>query len=458
MVGILKQAAYLALGLFLLGCGGTGGSGGGGGGRTIGDVSALLNVGDAASDRIVSFKVTVNSVTFKQSSGSDVPVLTLPATVELIHRNADVEPVIIRTNFPQGSYTQVTVVLGGATATLVDSLGNLIVKTVTVTPSSVAVPLTADLSTVNSATLNVELDLANSIAIDGSNNVTLTPTYIVQGVPTATVGTQIPETGAIRDMQGSVVSVAAPNLTVYVNQAAMNFTFVTNSSTTLTGIGSVGALVPGNLVELDAQMQNNGSLTATKLEAVNTNADPMAVQGQVNLVTGAPATSFTMIVQNPIAKSTTVTVPTIGATDFNVTVGAATFELDADEVDLSGLSFTPTFNASTLTRIQQVMAVSDTASFTTVTATRIRLQRQAFSGQITGITTLGAQSVFTLTPPAGSAFPLLTGQTTLTVVVQPGTELRNGTSVLVGANVRVRGLLFNNGGALVLVADRMTTP
>ena len=53
----------------------------------------LLEVGYT---RIVSFKLTVNSVTFQQSSSATFAALAAPVTVELIHRNADVEPVIKR--------------------------------------------------------------------------------------------------------------------------------------------------------------------------------------------------------------------------------------------------------------------------------------------------------------------------------------------------------------------------
>src|SRR4051794_13581466 len=228
---ILRKAAYLALGALLIGCGGGGGGTGGGGGRSIGNLSAMLNLGDAASDRLVSCAVTVNSVTFTQTGGASAQVLAAPVTIELLHKNADVAPVIVSATFSQGTYNQVTVVLGTATMTFVDALGNLITRTPSITSSTIVVPITANLSSATSVALNVDLDLQASVAIDPSNNVTLTPTFIVAANPAAVAGTQIPETGAVRDMEASVVSVASPNVTVFVKQAAMNFTFVTSSST-----------------------------------------------------------------------------------------------------------------------------------------------------------------------------------------------------------------------------------
>lgn len=454
--GLQRLAALVVLAL-LAGCGGGSGGSGGGGSRGIGNLAGLLNVGDAASDRVVGFALTVNQVQAQQSSGATINLLPAPLTIELMHNNADVTPVALTTTFSEGAYSAVNVTLGGAQLTIVDATGNLLQRTATLTTTSVSIPVSITVATGSAAVVNVEMDLRNSVAIDASNNVTVTPTFAVQLNPAAAAGAQIPETGAIVDLPASVVSVAAPNFTVFVPQAAQQFTFVTGSGTTLNGIGSVGALAAGNIVTVDSELQTNGALNAGRVDAINLNADPLAVQGVVNLVTGAPATSFTMVVQDATAKSATVK-PAPNLTTFNVTVGTATFEVDSDEVDLSGLSFTPVFDASTISRLQRVLVSSDTASATAVTAARIRLERQSVTGQITNIVSNSTQAVFDITPGADSAYTLLTGQSTLRVVKQGTTELRNGVSVTIGSVVRARGLMFNNGGSFVLVADRLTTP
>jgi hypothetical protein len=54
-----------------------------------------------------------------------------------------------------------------------------------------------------------------------------------------------------------------------------------------------------------------------------------------------------------------------------------------------------------------------------------------------------------------SAFAMLSGQTTVTVFWQPGTELHNVASVKSGDTVRVRGLVFFTGTSFRMIAKRI---
>lgn len=90
-----------------------------------------------------------------------------------------------------------------------------------------------------------------------------------------------------------------------------------------------------------------------------------------------------------------------------------------------------------------------------VTASQIELEQQGFSGTVSNYAANGSQATFTLTLASDSAFTTLTGASTITVFQQAGTTLSGLTSVANSTTVRVRGLLFFDGGTWKLVASRI---
>jgi hypothetical protein len=143
------------------------------------------------------------------------------------------------------------------------------------------------------------------------------------------------------------------------------------------------------------------------------------------------------------------------------------FDIDASNVDLSGLPFTPQFDPAHLSKGQAIRAWSN-ARFEhdghgmggmfnggTVTASSIYLKHQGLRGTVSGYASSGSQASFTLTMPTDSAFATLTGTTTVTVYQQGSTQLRGLTSLANGQTVLVRGLLFLDSGVYRLVASRL---
>ena len=92
----------------------------------------------------------------------------------------------------------------------------------------------------------------------------------------------------------------------------------------------------------------------------------------------------------------------------------------------------------------------------TVNASTVKLEQQALAGTVSGLS--GSQ--FTLTLPSDSAFALLTGSTTISVISARNVQLSTSMSLANGATVRSRGLLFFNStsGSYQLIAGRITTP
>ena len=64
---------------------------------------AAINIGDAPSDRVIAFELTINSVVLTASDNTTVSVLAQPRRIELTHLAATTEPLVLM-NIPQGRY------------------------------------------------------------------------------------------------------------------------------------------------------------------------------------------------------------------------------------------------------------------------------------------------------------------------------------------------------------------
>ncbi len=249
-------------------------------------------------------------------------------------------------------------------------------------------------------------------------------------------------------------------------QAAQTFTFATNSSTVFDGT-SMSGMGSGMLLMVDANLQSDGTLMATKVQSMMNSGGVMG-GGVITAVTGQPATALTMVMQNGAGSGMMSSAFAAGVTiDLN---GSTTFQIDEDNMDMSGLPFTPLFDGSNIHAGQSVMPVSSSAMMTggmvggmmggsnmagTITATGVALEPQGISGTVATAISSGAQTSFTLTLPSSCAFTSLTGATSVTIYQQPKTVIANGSSIASGSTVHAFGLMFLDGGKWKMVASRM---
>lgn len=415
-----------------------------------------IKIGDAPVDSIVSFEVTVNSIVLNQQGGGTVTVLNTPTRIELTHLGGTVETLSLL-NIPQGTYIsaavslsnpEVEIISGGQVVELNASLSSATV-TVNFNPAITIGP--------TPMVLSFDLDLGASVVISG-NNATINAAFTVTASPVPAHNNQDDEEeGEIDDLTGRVTAITGNSFTIAVSQTATTLTFATDANTEfespLTGIGS---LLVGMLVEVDAVTLADGSLLAKEVEAEDADID-LEVEGLVTDVTGAPPTSFQMVVQEVDAEGSVA--PALGDV-ITFSLGAnPEFRVEDEDVDLSGLPFSTTFSNTTLAPAQSVEVDVDLPATDNLIADKVKLEEQAIRGQVTNITSQsGGQVIFTLTVPADSVFAQLTGQTTLTVAKQPSTELEDITSISVNQNLRVRGLLFFNGSTYALVAEEIDVP
>lgn len=444
------------------GCG-VGGSGGGGGSST-GDTSLLVNVGDADADQVIAFAITIDTVTLN-GGGS---ILALPTRVELRRLSATFQPLSLTATTP-GTYNGATITVSSPKVTFVDAAtGQVLERNATLTTSTANVTFNPAFTLGSSpAALNFDLDMAATVNIDGANNVTVTPTFSATSAAIAAQASQVESTGQIDSVVGSISG--TPGATSFQMTARQTsptlLTFVTDANTVFNGVAGLGGLSAGGIVEVDAVTRSDGSLLATRVNADILMGPGLGVEGVISSVTGGPPSAFAMMVQSTATEG--VTLPALGtAMDVTLSGLGVTFDSDSQGVDLTNLPFNVAFERSTLTLGQAVLAATDTPDFSAITTTKIRLQQQAVTGVISGLTTVGSQSIFTLTPPADSAFVKLTGFSTLTAYSQPTTDVQ-GVTLQNGATVRVRGLLLFDGVTAFpvpatftyqLVASRITAP
>ena len=423
-----------------------------GGGNTPNTMTPLagnttINTGDAVNDQIVKFELTVSAVTLTGSGGTSNTgnLLSSPTEVEFVHQAGTFEPLAV-VNIPAGTYSGATLTVSNPEVVVINSgvptkvPATLTSSTVTITFSSV-ITITSSSSTV----INFDLDLAKSVTLNGNpiTSATVTPKF---NVSTSTVGNQNNEdddNGEIEDVHGKVTNITAPNFTIQTDQS--NITFATDSNTQFTdGITSLSQLKVGDIVEVDGVTKSDGTKLATKVELEEENAAAEELEGIITAVTGSPATQITIAEQ----------VDSDGTSNAPVTVDIAInnntqFVVRADKLNLGT---PPAFDASHIGKGQRVEADTGSNMSTPMVADRIKLREQALIGTVAA-SPAPTSSGFTLTLSPTSAFASLTGQTSIAVSIVSGTEQRVTPSA--GGTVRVRGLIFVNGGTYSMISTRI---
>jgi hypothetical protein len=411
-----------------------------GGSKTTPGVSSQMVVamGDAPSDRVIAFALTVNTMTL--TGGSNPTVISTPTQIEFVHNAGTFQP-IVTAKIGAATYTGATLTVSNPQIVAIDSTTHLPVQlTAALSTTTVNVTFNTPL-VINSSAVEVDfdLDLANSVTING-NTATINPVFHVSS---KIVHDQ--DNDDFKDVHGVVTSVMAPNFTIASRHMDDQIlTFSTDSNTTFDGISGLSQLSAGMIVEVDAQVKSDGTLRAKRVRVDEDSDDGVETEGFITSVTGTPTTQFMLNTEfdsGPIAAllqllgiGTSVTVNVNSNTNFSVS--------DEDDVNVGGSSLN--FDANNLGKAQRVEASamhqgSFQQSGMVLTADRVRLRQQTLSGTVSNLN----GSTFTLTMASDSAFALLSGQTTVTVQVPNGTE--EDTTVANGATVRVRGLLFFNG-------------
>jgi hypothetical protein len=441
--------ALLALiALTFAGCGGGSTSSNGGGSDSPAQV--FVTGEDAPLPSVVSFYITINSITLNNSSSS-VTVLSTPTTVDF-GRLMGLRSLLGFNTVAAGTYTSATF-----------SLANPVIYTVSLTPTpalnkmngtltnstvTVAFPNGSPLTVGSNglAGLHMDFDLRQSLAVDGNGQITgsVNPTIDVMAVSASS------ELGQITDFTGSVLSTSANSFTV---QGPYGFQEViaVNSQTQFSGTYTLASLPTNAIVSVVGTFQADGSILAAEVEVITT--DKAFISGRILAVNPGPV--VTMFVGEELPNlSPTIPVDTVYTVDLS-----AVTQYDICFMDnwLTGQFF----SNSTMVVGQRIF-VGGTFQSGTFTPDLVSLRRQGVLGQLvlnSVSITSGNQGSFQMqndllmSYAAGGAFTVDTGSVTFF-------ENVNGLAGLQAAgaaNLVVRGLVFKDltTGKPFVVAGRV---
>lgn len=467
MLGITSACLSIILAFALSGCGnGSAGSTGTTPSPTPAAKTAVqVNMGDSPSDWMLAFSMNISSMSLTGSNGSTT-VVSSSTPMEMMHLMGAMQPLAM-VNAPQGSYTGASITIGSATVMYMDPTTKAPVQ------ATISGPITGNITfsspiTVGSTpmAMGFDLDLASSVTMGSNGNLAMNPVFHVTSGMQGSGSPMDPSDGGIQQMMGSVSSVAGSSFVMTSMQAAQTFTFMTNSSTVFDGT-SMSTMANGMLLMVDASLQSDGSMMATRVQSMMNSGGVMG-GGVITAVTGQPATALTLVMQNGVGTGMMSSAFAAGVTvDLS---GSTTFQIDEDNVDMSGLPFTPQFDASHIYAGQSVMPISSSGMMSggmgggmmggsplagTITASEVALVPQGLTGTNTAAITSGANTSFTLTLPSDSAFTTLTGATSVTVFQQTKTTVSGTSPIASGTSVHAFGLLFFDGGQWKMVASRI---
>lgn len=423
-----------------------------------------VNIGDSPSDRVIAFAMSMNSMTLTNSSGGTVSVVSSAVPLEMMRLLGAMQPLAV-ISIPQGTYTTATISMGAAMITYMNPVSKQVVqKTVPGTTVTVNFNPSVTINSTAPAIMNFDMDAAASIAIDSSGNVTVNPTFRMAMGTFGSGNPQLPGSGGMQHLFGSVANVSGSSFAMAMMQGSQNLSFVTNSSTHFDNISGMGMMSNGTLSMVDAILQQDGTMLAQEVRSL-TPGSAMMGSGVVTGITGNPAIQLAIIAQNGAGSG--MTVPYL-ANGITINVSSSTpYAIDSDEMDMTGLPFTPKFDPTTVFTGQHIRAITGQTSMGggmggmmigSINASEIDLAQQGLSGTVSGYSQTGSQATFTLNLAPDSAFVTLTSSTSVTVFQQAGTALVGMSSVANGSSVHVRGLVFLDAGSYKLVAGTIMAP
>jgi hypothetical protein len=283
--------------------------------------------------------------------------------------------------------------------------------------------------------LNFDLDLTKSLDLT-QNPVAVTPVFnVTSSMVPADENGENNDDGEEDDVHGSVKSIAAPNFTITTEST--DITFTTNSNTRFEdGLTQLSDLKVGEIVEVDAMTQSDGSKLATKV-ALESDQNGEEAEGLISAL-DSPLTTITIIHQ--VDSENSANPPTT----VNISVNSSTqFVIRPDKLSMTA----PAFDATHIGKGQRI-EVDSSSNATPLVATKVKLREQALVGTVSNATSTG----FTLTPSPTSAFATLSGATSVSVTFAAGSNVV--TTPTNGSTIRVRGLVFVNGTTYSMIAAR----
>lgn len=432
--------------------------------------AVTLVLSSTANDQLSQFDMALQAISLTSASGKQVSLLSQTRYSEFIHVNGTNEP-LLTAMIPQDVYTAATVTVGFATFTCVTltpqgmvigtyAYGQTPASHVTVTlPSHIVVG-----GNVMGLSLNLMVSQSASYASCAASSPGAITPYAITPAFTLSAFAFPPspataDTGSVMGLDGQVTALDSDSGGFQISlPASLLLPTVTSvhvaidSATAWQGIGALTDLKPGTFVDLDGAIRGDGSVVATRVAV----ADLAAVdvqRGPLLFVSNA-VPILDMLPRRAQGRDQPVDVETF---NFN----GSTFRVSGAFPNLGTLPFVPSFTAQDMVPGQAVYITSPafvhTGSYFAV-ANTVTLVPQTVNGTVTGVTTTGAFTVYSVSLAPYELFSDLAtqpGQTTLVsnpsaieVYTDITTAMLTSLAPTPGDTLRFYGLVFNDRGTL----------
>ena len=451
-----------SLALFTAACGGGAGSSAPTSSTSSTSSSPLMmTAGDAPLTSIVSATVTISSVALTSSTGSTVQVLQKPHAMELSALGAVRAPLELD-SVPVGSYTSVAITVTAANVVYLDpTTGAPTPAQATINQGTATLALNPPLTIAAGvgSDLNFDFDLAKSLDLT-NGVVTFTPVIAAAGARVDQ------ESNDERDVtfRGSITAINGTSITVTTLDGNLPVTVDIGSSTKFSGGLSLSALTTGSVVRVEGQVQTDGTVLATSIEAAENGKDDGHDVGGAGIVTSVTTdssgnlTAFQMVFRESLDNAQEGKVVT-------VQLGSGTVFKMTDAATAAGMT---TWDATQIVPGQGVFVVGAPGSDDqSAAAAEIRPAPITAAGLLATVPQGGVSAgsfTLNLQLDASSPFAKLLGiansvliaQTNAATVVDGNGLASSGLSTLAqGTPLEIRGYLGISQGAFTLFATHV---
>jgi hypothetical protein len=410
----------------------------------------------------------MNTLTLTSQSGKTVSLLNTPVSPEFIHVNGTAEP-LVTVNIPQGTYTSATASLGLADftcATVSPTTGTIATDQFSYDPvpaDDVSVSLPDPITVIGKSmvlSLNLLVSLSASYTscyTTGIEPFTLTPNFSITPSAISTQPTSSRD-GKLNGLEGVVASINSAESSLIVNSVdnSNNWQVAFNGSSVYQGITGPSQLAAGMVVDMDASIQEDGSLLATRIAVYDTDATDVSLW------------SVPMIRMNTFGPQVNVgdregIGPLLLGDGAPVDFSKSAFNISGQLTNLATLPFPAEFTGANMVAGQNIELTfhapnNYSPSDYGFPAATITLLPQTINGTVGAVSTSGGFTTYTVTLAAYDLFPslavqvdqatLLTNPGSVVVYADSNTQLLNTSPIAVGSVVRFYGLVFNDNGTL----------
>jgi Domain of unknown function (DUF4382)/Domain of unknown function (DUF5666) len=229
---------------------------------TQGQVTLFLQ--DAPVDGVVSCNVTLTDAGLFDSGGTRYPLLAWSRSFELRQLRLASALAVASVSTKPATFSSVEIGLSTPRLSVVGPNGMVQQLTATTSPSvtltnsTVTVPVSFTLAAGQSQGVMLDFDLKNSLSVDGNGNYLITP--VLKSAVTSSTG---PSELSMTLVKVSAIQAATKSMDVQVLSVGDTVHVTVDSNTAFDpSVGQFSSLTAGQMIELEAKFQTDGTYLA----------------------------------------------------------------------------------------------------------------------------------------------------------------------------------------------------